>query len=179
VVSVRARAVFVDRDGTINVRPPPHDYVRSPRDFVWLPGAVDALVRLASAGFTIAVVSNQRGVGRGLVPLRTIQRIEAIIQRELAKQGVHVDGFRYCFHDPEVGCSCRKPKPGMLRAVARDLNVDLTKSWMVGDTLEDLLAGRAAGCATALIGDASSTMAADIVAESLDAVSLRVLERSS
>jgi histidinol-phosphate phosphatase family protein len=144
-------AVFLDRDGTINVRPAEHDYVRDPDQFAWLPEAVSGMVALARSGLPLIVVSNQRGVSRGLVSRRTLAAIEARIQDELRGHGAHVSGFYYCVHDLQDRCDCRKPEPGLLLTAARDLDLDLPMSWMVGDTEGDIEAGRRAGCRTVLI----------------------------
>jgi D-glycero-D-manno-heptose 1,7-bisphosphate phosphatase len=141
-------AVFLDRDGTINVRPPEHEYLTDPSEFRWLPGALDGMLKLAQAGLPLIVVSNQRGVARGLVTERTLSQVEAVIQAALGPYGHRVEAFRYCPHDLAAGCECRKPKPGLLRAAARDLDLDLEHSWMIGDTEADIEAGRAAGCRT-------------------------------
>jgi D-glycero-D-manno-heptose 1,7-bisphosphate phosphatase len=149
-------AVFLDRDGTINVRPAEHDYVRDVRDFQWLPGALDGMAKLAGSKFPLVVVSNQRGIARGLVTFDTLGAIEAQIQQALGDRGYHVDAFRYCVHDLDDHCDCRKPQPGLLLSAARELQLDLPRSWMIGDTKEDMEAGRAAGCRTILItADAS------------------------
>jgi D-glycero-D-manno-heptose 1,7-bisphosphate phosphatase len=165
------RAVFLDRDGTLNVRPAEHSYIRDVRDFVWLPGAADAVARLAQAGYSIAVVSNQRGVARGIVTQRTIHQIERRIVRDLGARGGRIDAFRYCFHDLSDACECRKPKPRMLVDLASELEVDLEQSWMIGDSDDDVLAGQAAGCRTVLVGSRPSTSTPDRVASNLDAAS--------
>jgi D-glycero-D-manno-heptose 1,7-bisphosphate phosphatase len=145
-------AVFLDRDGTINVRPPEHDYIRDSQDFEWLPGALDGLVKLADAGLPLVVVSNQRGVSLGLVTPSTLDEIECRIQEALEAHGHQVTAFRYCTHGIEDGCDCRKPRPGLLCAAARELRLDLGRSWMVGDTDADVEAGLAAGCRTIRLG---------------------------
>jgi D-glycero-D-manno-heptose 1,7-bisphosphate phosphatase len=168
-------AIFLDRDGTLNTRPAPHDYVRSAEDFEWMPGAAEGAARLAAAGFRLLVVSNQRGVARGLVELRTLSEIERIIQSGLAERGARIEAFRYCIHDLHAACDCRKPQPGLLRRLAAELELDLGRSWMVGDSPSDVGAGKAAGCATALIGEPDcvprSGTAPDLVAPSLLAAS--------
>lgn len=160
-------AVFLDRDGTLNTRPPKHEYVRSPDRFAWLPGAADGAAGLARAGYVLAIVSNQRGVARGLVSRTTLEEIEAIIQRELAERGCQAEAFRYCPHEPDEGCRCRKPAPGMIVELADELGLDLARSWMIGDSEDDVLAGEAAGCRTALIGRMPSRSEPDLVASSL------------
>jgi D-glycero-D-manno-heptose 1,7-bisphosphate phosphatase len=165
------RVAFLDRDGTLNVRPREHQYVRSPDDFCWLPGAAEGVARLARAGFALAVVSNQRGVARGLVSGAVLEEIEERIQQELAVYGCRIDAFRYCLHDLDAGCACRKPEPGMLLDLARQLDLDLERSWMIGDSEDDVLAGRAAGCRSALITASGTRSRADVVAGSLYAAS--------
>jgi D-glycero-D-manno-heptose 1,7-bisphosphate phosphatase len=161
------RAAFVDRDGTINVQPPEHKYVTSLDEFTWLPGAVAGLARLAQQGFALVVVSNQRGVARGLVTRELLRQIEEVIQDELARHGCRVEAFRYCFHDEWEACDCRKPRPGMLLEAARELELDLKRSWMIGDSVSDIAAGRAVGCRTASVNPARSDDA-DVVAGSLE-----------
>lgn len=163
------RAVFLDRDGTLNVRPPEHQYVTSADGFTWIPGAREGLARLAQAGYALTVVSNQRGVGRGLVTHTVLREIEERIQRDLADQGCAIERFRYCFHGDEDDCECRKPRPGMIVQLADELDLDLGASWVIGDAPSDVEAGRAAGCRTALVGGAHAD--ADLLAPSLAAAS--------
>jgi D-glycero-D-manno-heptose 1,7-bisphosphate phosphatase len=178
---LRRRAAFIDRDGTINVRPAAHSYLSSQGAFRWLPGASRGLARLARAGYVLAVVSNQRGVARGLVSLDVLTAIEVRIQRDLTAHECQIDAFRYCVHGEEAGCCCRKPEPGMLLDLAHELDLDLSRSWMIGDAATDVLAGRAAGCQTVLLQediaarcpadgdrDASRDVRADLVASSLE-----------
>lgn len=139
---------FLDRDGTINVRAAEHEYIRDVREFRWLPGALEGMVSIARADLPLIVVSNQRGVTRGLVTLSTLAAIETLIQDALATHGCRVDAFRYCVHDLDEHCGCRKPKPGMLRDAAQEMGLDLSRSWMIGDSADDVEAGRAAGCRT-------------------------------
>ena len=141
-------AVFLDRDGTINAGAPEHDYIRDRRDFRWLAGALEGMVQIARAGLPLVVISNQRGVSRGLVTVPTLRAIEALIQQAMEQYGCHVDAFRYCLHDLADGCDCRKPRPGLLHGAARDMRLDLGRSWMIGDGNEDVEAGYAAGCHT-------------------------------
>ena len=160
-------AVFLDRDGVLNVKPPEHEYVTSPQDFVWLPGAADGAARLARAGYVLAIVSNQRGVARGLVSWQTLGAIERLIQDELALREASITEFRYCPHDESACCSCRKPRPGMILELAAELDIDLGSSWLIGDSESDVRAGRAAGCKTALVGGALVGVGADLTASSL------------
>jgi D-glycero-D-manno-heptose 1,7-bisphosphate phosphatase len=167
-------AAFLDREGTLNVRPAQHEYVTHLSGFAWLPGAREGMCRLHRAGFLLAVVSNQRGVARGLVSIATLRQIETRIQDDLVAFGCRVERFRYCFHDLADGCECRKPRPGMLLDLARELDLDLSRSWMIGDMPSDVRAGKAAGCRTAFIGSVSEELAADVVARSLDQASREI-----
>jgi histidinol-phosphate phosphatase family protein len=170
---VSRRAVFLDRDGTLNVRPAEHEYVTSAEDFAWLPGAPEAVGKLARAGYVLTVVSNQRGVGRGLVSPEVLREIEQRIQRDLAVEACSIESFRYCFHSNEDGCDCRKPRPGMILDLADELDLDLPQSWVIGDAPSDMAAGRVAGCRTALVGggraDDADLLAASL-AEASDAI---------
>ena len=148
------RCAFLDRDGTLNPNPPDHQYLTRAEDFAWLPGAIDGLRTLSAAGFLLAVVSNQRGVARGLVDPSVLRQIEARMQSDLTPHGAQFAAFRYCPHDLAAQCDCRKPAPGMILSLARDLQVDLARSWMIGDTESDVAAGAAAGCLTALVSGA-------------------------
>ena len=148
---MRRPAVFLDRDGTINVRPPEHDYIRESRDFEWLTGALEGMAKLAGAGLPLVVVSNQRGISRGLVSETTLREIESQIQTALGAYGHQISAFRYCPHGLDEQCECRKPRPGLLRAAADELQLDLRRSWMIGDSDTDVQAGQAAGCRTILV----------------------------
>jgi D-glycero-D-manno-heptose 1,7-bisphosphate phosphatase len=171
---VKRRAVILDRDGTLNVRPPEHRYVTRVEDFAWLPRAQAALARLATAGFVLAVASNQRGVARGMVTEETLASIEERIQADLARQGCRIAAFRYCRHDLSAGCRCRKPMPGMLDDLVRTLDADRGASWMVGDAASDVEAGRAAGLRTALVGREAPGIVADLMAPTLHAAAVRI-----
>lgn len=173
---MRRAAAFLDRDGTLNVSPAPHRYVERAEDFRWLPGAADAAAALAGAGYVLVIASNQRGVARGMVTAATLQQIEHEIQAELARRGQTVSAFKYCPHDLDAGCDCRKPRPGMLLQAARELELDLARSWMIGDSASDVAAGHAAACQTALIGTPDTAPDADLHAGSLLEVSRLILD---
>jgi D-glycero-D-manno-heptose 1,7-bisphosphate phosphatase len=170
-----APAAFLDRDGTINERAAEHHYIESPDDFRWLDGSIDAIVALSAAGFVPVVISNQRGIARGIVTWETLALIEQKIQRELAARGARIARFVYCPHELDAGCDCRKPLPGMLLKAAADLDLDLQASWMVGDSASDVAAGRAAGCRTALIGEGACDSAPTIRIDSLAQAAREIL----
>jgi D-glycero-D-manno-heptose 1,7-bisphosphate phosphatase len=181
IQTMGAAAVFLDRDGTLNVKPPEGDYVRSPADFQWLPGAATGAAALADAGFALCVVSNQRGVARGLVDEATLRAIELLIQETLRPLGARVEAFRYCRHELRDGCPCRKPAPGMILGLARERGLNLQRSWMIGDAHSDITAGKAAGCMTALLGEPTESrgeaIAPDLVTRSLLDASEQIVSR--
>ena len=140
-------AVFLDRDGTLNVRPPKACYVETPEDFVWLDGAMEAIRILKEAGYQLILVSNQPGIARGNLTIETLERIHHKMQKELQEEtGYEIDAIYYCPHNWEDGCECRKPKAGMLYQAQKDYFLDLTKCFMIGDDDRDIEAGTAAGC---------------------------------
>ena len=145
-----SKAVFLDRDGTLNVD---KGYVYRIEDWEWIPGAVDAIVALRKAGFLVIVVTNQAGIARGYYNEVDVNRLHAWINEELKKQGAAVDGFYYCPHHPAYSgeCACRKPMPGMLHEAIRDFDVDINGSWLVGDKAADIHAGLAVGIKPILV----------------------------
>ncbi len=145
----RRPAVFVDRDGTLNREV---DYLRRVRDLHLLPGTAAAIRRLTAAGFAVVVVTNQSGVARGLVAEETLAAIHRTLEHRLAATGARLAGIYVCPHHPEVGppslrkrCHCRKPAPGMVRRAARELDLDLARSYCVGDGPPDLGLAAASG----------------------------------
>jgi D-glycero-D-manno-heptose 1,7-bisphosphate phosphatase len=151
----KRRAVFLDRDGTINVEV---QYLSKVEEFQFIPGVPWALKRLKDAGFLLVVVTNQSGVGRGYYDEAALRSIHDHMHAELAHFGVSIDACYFCPHHPEhaVGayrqeCGCRKPLPGMLQQAAEDLDIDLAASFMIGDKLADVEAGINAGCTPLLV----------------------------
>jgi len=149
------RAVFLDRDGTINIE---KHYLHRPQDFEFIPGAPEAIKKLKDAGYLVVVVTNQSGVGRGYYTLADVDTLHAHIQRELAAHQTSIDAFYACPHHPSdaldefrVDCDCRKPEPGMILTAAEDLGIDLDESYIVGDKRADIEAGRASGCTPLLV----------------------------
>jgi D-glycero-D-manno-heptose 1,7-bisphosphate phosphatase len=156
------RAVFVDRDGTVIEDP---GYLSDPDGVRLVPGAADALALLRDRGFRLVVVSNQSGIARRLISEAQATAVHERFLAELARRGVRLDDVRYCPHGPDEGCSCRKPLPGLLVDAAAELDVDLARSFMVGDKGSDVEAGRRAGCTTILLSEtAESAAGADHVA---------------
>jgi D-glycero-D-manno-heptose 1,7-bisphosphate phosphatase len=148
------RAVFLDRDGTINVE---KDYLYQIADFEFIPGAVEAIRLLNQAGYLVVVVTNQSGVARGYYREDDVEILHRHIAAELMKSDAHVDGWLYCTHHPSgrgsyaLPCKCRKPLPGMLHEAARRYDIDLEQSIMIGDKIADVEAGHSAGCRTIMV----------------------------
>ncbi|MEZ6183661.1 MAG: HAD family hydrolase [Planctomycetota bacterium] len=138
-------AAFLDRDGVLNHRIPGDTYVTRPEELEVLPHVPEAIRALRARGYRIVVFTNQRGVARGFMDLEDVARIHAKLERVLAEAGAPLDAIYCCPHDNGDGCACRKPLPGMLLDAARDLDLDLGRSVLVGDTPRDLAAGEAAG----------------------------------
>ncbi len=138
--------IFLDRDGTLNVRPPKACYIEKPEDFIWLDGAKDAVKRLKDAGYWIILVTNQPGLSRGNLTEETLAAIHKKMQDDLKKIGACIDHIYYCPHNWEEGCACRKPKPGMFYQAQKEFSIDLTRCYMLGDDERDMTAGEAAGC---------------------------------
>jgi D-glycero-D-manno-heptose 1,7-bisphosphate phosphatase len=151
-------AVFVDRDDTLIADP---GYLRDPEQIRILPGVPDALKRLRDAGLAVVIVTNQSGVARGFLTEEELQTVHEHLQEQLAEKGAAVDAIYYCpFLDGREAVvekyrqdsEMRKPRPGMLMKAAADLRLDVSRSWMIGDSVRDIQAGRAAGCRTILLG---------------------------
>jgi D-glycero-D-manno-heptose 1,7-bisphosphate phosphatase len=142
-------AVFMDRDGTVIVDA---GYPSRAEQVELLPDTAAALARLKADGFKLVVISNQSGIGRGLVTEADAQRVHARFVAVLADAGVDLDGAYYCPHAPEDACTCRKPSPELILRAARELDLDPGRSFMVGDRDSDLESGRRAGCRTILLG---------------------------
>jgi len=151
----KKRAVFLDRDGTINVEV---QYLSDVADFQFIPGVPWALKRLKDAGFLLVVVTNQSGIGRGYYDEAALESIHDHMHADLASYGIAIDACYFCPHHPEHAtgeyrqeCDCRKPLPGMLQQAAQDLDIDLASSYMIGDKLADVEAGINAGCTSLMV----------------------------
>ena len=155
----KQKAIFLDRDGTINKYV---GFVRKPEEFDLIDGVSDVIKQLNNQGYLVIVITNQPVIARGEVTVDGLEEIHNKMETMLGKDGAYVDAIYYCPHHPHKGfsgevpelkmeCECRKPKPGLLLKAAQDYNIDLEKSWMIGDSENDILAGKNAGCKTALI----------------------------
>jgi histidinol-phosphate phosphatase family protein len=171
------KAAFLDRDGVINRKLPEGQYVTSWEDMQFLPGVPEAIGLLTKAGFCVLVVSNQRCVAKGLLAVSELERIHSLMCQELGAQGALITEVYYCPHEIDPPCGCRKPAPGLLLTAAREHQIDVRKSWMIGDSYIDVEPGRNAGCKTAQImnGDASGKNWADLRAGTLLDVARQIL----
>lgn len=157
----KQKAIFLDRDGTINKYV---GFLRNIDDFELLPGVTEAIRKINSSGYLAVVVTNQPVIARGEVTFEQLDEIHNKMETLLGQEGAYLDAIYFCPHHPDKGfegeipelkidCDCRKPKPGMLFRAAEDFNIDMNSSWMVGDGRIDIKAGQNAGCRTALIGE--------------------------
>lgn len=158
----KQKAIFLDRDGTINRH---IGFLRSTDQFELLEGVAEAISIINNSGFLAIVITNQPVIARGEVTYAGLDEIHNKMETELGKSGAYLDGIYICPHHPDRGfegevpelkieCDCRKPKPGLIYAAAKNFNIDLEMSWMIGDSRIDIDAGKNAGCKTALIGEA-------------------------
>ena len=173
----KQRAVFLDRDGTINKYA---GFLRNIDEFELLDGVAEAIKKINASGYLAIVVTNQPVIARGEVSFEELQEIHNKMETLLGEQGAYVDAIYFCPHHPHKGyagekpelkidCECRKPKPGMLIQAAKDFNIDLKNSWMIGDGENDILAGKNAGCHTALIQSEQKEYGQEVSVTSLDA----------
>jgi D-glycero-D-manno-heptose 1,7-bisphosphate phosphatase len=158
------KAVFLDRDGVVNelIYYPEQEIIDSPftpNQFKLFPDTGKAIRLLRESGYLAVLVSNQPGIAKGYLTEASFERIREKMRGDLANSGSMLDGEYYCLHHPQavaekyrVVCDCRKPRPGLLLKAASDLEIDLKQSWMIGDNLSDIKAGREAGCRTVLLG---------------------------
>lgn len=156
------KLVILDRDGVINEDS--SDYIKSPAEWIPIPGSLEAIARLNHAGWRVIVISNQSGIARGLFDLNALFAIHDKMQRQCAELGGRIDGVFFCPHGPDDACDCRKPKPGLLKEAARRLQVDLTGVPVIGDSLRDLEAAAAVNAEPILVrtGNGRETAASQL-----------------
>lgn len=141
------KTVFLDRDGLINQQAPEHDYIKSWQEFRFLPGVPEAIRKLNEAGYLVLVVTNQRGVARGMMSMDTVNEIHETMCRELDKAGAHIQKVYVCPHESGT-CTCRKPDIGLFLQAEREFEIDKSGSWMIGDGDSDVEAGQRFGVRT-------------------------------
>ncbi|GAB6141388.1 D-glycero-beta-D-manno-heptose 1,7-bisphosphate 7-phosphatase [Methylosoma difficile] len=143
------RFVLLDRDGVINQDS--HDYIKSPEEWQPIVGSLEAIALLNQHGYQVAVITNQSGLARGMFDEVDLAQIHAKMQRMAVEYGGNISAIYYCPHGPDSTCNCRKPKPGLLLQCAADQQIDLSATWMIGDSYRDLQAGIAAGAQPVLV----------------------------
>jgi D-glycero-D-manno-heptose 1,7-bisphosphate phosphatase len=143
------KLVILDRDGTINEDR--DDFVKTPDEWVPIPGALEAIARLNHAGWHTVIATNQSGLGRGTFDMATLNAMHTKMNQLLAKQGGRIDAVFFCPHAPEDACGCRKPLPGLFEQIGERFGVALRDVPVVGDSLRDLQAGAAVGCSPHLV----------------------------
>ena len=163
----KRKAVFLDRDGVVNRRLV-GDYVKRWEEFEFLPEIFQVLPEIRRAGFLALLVTNQRGIARGMMTEEDLAGIHRRMQEELFRRsGEKFDGIYYCPHDRDEGCDCRKPKGGMILQGGREFDLDLGRSWMIGDAESDVEAGIAAGCLTGRIAPPGTATKALLLGDDL------------
>ncbi len=178
------KAIFLDRDGTINKYV---GFLRNIDEFELLPGVAEAIKKINKSGYLAIVVTNQPVIARGEITIEQLQEIHKKMETLLGKEGAYIDALYYCPHHPDAGfegeikelkfdCECRKPKPGMLMKAAADFNIDLKNSWMIGDGKNDVKAGQAAGCKTVLIGESADGCEPDFIVFDLKTAVKRIVQ---
>ncbi len=177
-----SRFVFVDRDGTLIED---RGYTHKVEDYAPLAGAVEGLRQLSDAGFRVAIVTNQSGIGRGYYGEADFERFQAHLVRDLAARGVEIEASYHCPHRPDAGCACRKPAIGLLERAQRELGADLAASWVIGDSPADVALALRAGCGAVyvLTGQGAALrgeLPADVpVADDLPAAARYILSAAS
>jgi D-glycero-D-manno-heptose 1,7-bisphosphate phosphatase len=171
------KAAFLDRDGVINRKAPGNGYITTWEDMEILPGVPASIAKLNEAGFRVIVVSNQRCVAKGLITTANLESLHDRMKLYLAESNARIDAIYYCPHENFPACRCRKPQPGMLLKAARDHDIDLASSWMIGDSAADIEAGKRAGCQTVLLTSGATDLEADLTGTSLADVVERIMKQ--
>ena len=179
------RAVFIDRDGTINQNV---EYLSDPNNFKMHPGVAEGVGLLKKEGFKVIVVTNQSGIARGYFSIEDLERIHARMIAELATHGAVIDGIYYCPHHPDEGCDCRKPRTALFEKAIKDFEIHTASSFVIGDRMLDMEAGRNVGCKTILVPEdkervreemEDSTVTPDFVGEDFSSAVNWILECAS
>ena len=142
------RTVFVDRDGTINENT---GYIKNPEDLVLYPKVSEGIRLLNKNGYKVIVITNQSGISRGYFSEETLEKIHNKMKEELSKKDAFIDAIYFCPHHPDENCKCRKPQPGLLKTAIKEFDVDVSKSFIIGDRMLDIEAGNKVGCKTILV----------------------------
>ena len=147
------KAVFLDRDGIINVER--KDYVKTVEEFVLIEGIFDAIKIINEKGYLVIIITNQSVINRGIIDIQKLKEIHEYFLKQATKNNAKIDGIYFCPHKPDENCECRKPKPGMILRALKDFQIDVKKSVMFGDSDKDIEAAKKAGCKGVLVKDTS------------------------
>lgn len=148
------KAIFLDRDGIINIER--KDYVKTVEEFVLIDGIFDAIKLIKDKGYLVIIITNQSAINRKIIDESDLQKIHDVLFKQAKKQNIKIDGIYFCPHIPDENCECRKPKPGMILKAAKEFQIDLKKSIMIGDSNTDIEAAKQAGCNGILVKNTGS-----------------------
>lgn len=157
------KLIILDRDGVINEDS--DDYIKSPDEWIPVPGSLDAVARLNHAGYSVAIASNQSGIARGYFSLETLAAMSVKMNDMLSPLGGRIDAMFFCPHGPKDGCDCRKPRPGMLTEIGNRFQTSLANVLFVGDNINDVKAAQAAGAKPVLVKTGKGEQTAGLMAE--------------
>jgi D-glycero-D-manno-heptose 1,7-bisphosphate phosphatase len=157
------KLIILDRDGVINQDS--DDYIKSPDEWIPIPGSLDAIARLNHAGYSVAIASNQSGIARGYFSLETLAAMNVKMSEMLSQLGGRIDAMFFCPHGPKDGCDCRKPRPGMLTDIGNRFQAELADVIFVGDNINDVKAAKAAGAMPVLVRTGKGEQTVGILAE--------------
>ena len=157
------KLIILDRDGVINQDS--DDYIKSPDEWIPIPGSLDAIARLNHAGYSVAIASNQSGIARGYFSLETLAAMNVKMNEQLSQLGGRIDAMFFCPHGPKDGCDCRKPRPGMLTDIGNRFQAELGDVMFVGDNINDVKAAKAAGAKPVLVRTGKGEQTVGILAE--------------
>lgn len=157
------KLIILDRDGVINQDS--DDYIKSPDEWIPIPGSLDAIARLNHAGYSVAIASNQSGIARGYFSLETLAAMNVKMNELLSQLGGRIDAMFFCPHGPKDGCDCRKPRPGMLTDIGNRFQAELGDVMFVGDNINDIKAAKAAGAKPVLVRTGKGEQTVGILAE--------------
>ncbi len=143
---IKNKAIFLDRDGVINKKR--NDYVKSIKELEIFPDSGKLILKLKKMGYLVIVITNQSAINRGIITNEELEKIHLQIKKQC-----NIDRFYFCPHRPDENCNCRKPKPGLLINAINEFSIDTSNSWMIGDCLTDVQAGKKVGCKTILLKD--------------------------
>ena len=179
------KAIFLDREGTINEKIPGREFIAKIEDFKFLPNAINALNLLSEKDFLLIIITNQTGIGKGYYTEEQYNNVNEFMLSEFKNKNIKINGAYFCKHAPEENCECRKPNLGMVNQAKEDFDINLKESYVIGDKTSDIKLGENAGCKTILVKtghagkDGKFEIKPDFTAEDLYDAALIILNRRS